>query len=186
MRSKFLLSLVLLMAAGCQDGATTPSPADQPTDMPADQIMYGVEHRMTSEGVRRAVLYGDTAYVHQSGSRFDIVGVRMVFFDEAGRETGNLTSKTGTYELRAGSMLAEGDVVLHTQGESGERTLETEQLHFSVNGDRLWSDKAVVMREGGRIVHGTSFESDGRFQNVTVVRARTEGRPLDADGEITF
>jgi LPS export ABC transporter protein LptC len=185
MRSKFVLPLLLVIAA-CQDGATTPSPADLVADMPADQIMYGVEHRMTSEGVRRAVLHGDTAYVHQGGSRFDLVGVRMVFFDETGRETGNLTSKTGTYELRAGSMLAEGEVVLRTQGENGERTLETEQLHFSVNGDRLWSDQPVVMREGGRIVHGTSFESDGRFQNLTVARARTEGRPLDADGEITF
>jgi LPS export ABC transporter protein LptC len=179
MRSQFCWILVALALSACGQGATTPSAADTPEEMRADQIMYGVEHRMTSSGIRRAVMYGDTAYVQQGGGTIDIVGVRMVFFDENGRETGDLTSSTGSYQLRAGNMVADGNVVLRTRGDGGGRELETEQLHFDVNGDRLWSDKPVVMREGGREVRGTSFQSDGRFQNVTVARARTSGAPLN-------
>jgi LPS export ABC transporter protein LptC len=187
MRTKLLLFLTFLAAAGCRDGATTPSPAETTQEMVADQVMEGVTHNMTSEGIRRAIMYGDTAYVHQGGSKIDIVGVRMVFYDQNGRETGNLTSHTGTYQLRAGNMVAEGNVVLRTEGENGERVLETEKLHFDVNGDRLWSDEAVTMREGGRVMQGTSFQSDGQFRNLTVSRAQTSGAPLNTgDGGISF
>jgi LPS export ABC transporter protein LptC len=187
MRTKIFLLSAIVALAGCQSSATSPSPAETLQEMAADQIMFGVEHRMTSSGIRRAVLYGDTAYVQQGGGMIDVVGVRMVFFDENGRETGNLTSRTGKYQLRAGTMIAEGNVVLRTEGENTQRVLETEQLHFDVNGDRLWSDQAVTMREGGRTIRGTSFQSDGRFQNVTIQRAQTSGAPLNTpDGGISF
>jgi len=186
MRKLLFLAAVFGLAA-CQDGATTPTAAEETPEMRADQIMYGVEHRMTAEGIRRAVMFGDTAYVQQGGGQIDVVGVRMVFYDENGKETGDLTSETGTYQLRAGTMVAEGSVVLRTDGDGMRRVLETEKLHFDVNGDRLWSDAAVTMREGGRTIQGTSFQSDGRFQNVTIQRAATSGAPLNTpDGGITF
>lgn len=181
------MTVLVVATAACQSSATSPTPDGFSAEMAADQIMYGVEHRMTASGIRRAVLFGDTAYVQQGGGQIDVVGVRMVFYDENGRETGNLTSETGKYQLRAGSMIAEGNVVLRTQGEETERVLETEQLHFDVNGDRLWSDREVAMREGGRTIRGTSFQSDGQFRNVTIQRAQTSGAPLNSpDGGITF
>jgi LPS export ABC transporter protein LptC len=187
MKRNIFWMLVLVAVAGCRDGATTPSPAATPEEMRADQILYGMQHRMSHEGIQRALMYGDTAYVLQGGGNIDVVGVRMIFFDEQGRETGNLTSQTGTYQLRAGTMVAQGNVILNTRGEGGERILETEQLHFDINGDRLWSDQAVVMREGGREIRGTSFQSDGRFQNVTVTRAQTGGAPINTpEGGISF
>jgi len=186
MRSIFIAA-ALVGLLGCQDGATTPTSAEETPEMQADQIMYGVEHRMTSEGIRRAVMFGDTAYMQQGGGQIDVVGVRMVFYDENGRQTGNLTSGTGTFQTRGGSMVAEGDVVLRTEGDGTERILETQKLHFDVNGDRLWSDVDVTMREGGRTIRGTSFTSDGRFENVTIQRAATSGAPINRpDGGISF
>lgn len=188
MRSKLLLMLAILATGACRDGATTPSPTDLMQEMAADQIMYDVRHNMTSDGIRRAILHGDTAYLRDGGAKIDIVGVRMTFFDENGRESGDLTSRNGTYELRAGNMVTEGEVVLRTWAEGGERrSIETEQLHFDVNGDRLWSDVPVVMREGNQVIRGTSFTSDGRFQNVRVTRAQTEGTPGGSpEGVISF
>jgi LPS export ABC transporter protein LptC len=138
---------------------------------------------MTSEGVRRGLLHGDTAYLRDGGATIDIVGLRMQFFNDGGNETGDLTSETGTYQVRIGNMVAEGNVVLRTLGEDGQpRSIETEQLHFDVNGDRLWSDRPVVMREAGRVIRGTSFNSDGRFQNVRVVRAQTDPIRTESGG----
>jgi LPS export ABC transporter protein LptC len=175
MRSHVLSLTLLLALAGCGSGATTPSTSAVPDSLPTDQIIYGLQHVMTKEGVRQAILYGDTAYLKQAGDQIDLVGVRLTFFDENGRESGDLRSETGTYDVRAGSMVAEGNAVLRTDGEGGERVLETEKLHFDVTGDRLWSDVPVVMREGGNVIRGTSFRSDARFQNVTVTRAQTSG-----------
>lgn len=178
MRSNRLLPLLVLLLTACGSGATTPSATDAAAELPADQVMFGLRHVMSSEGIRRALLVGDTAYFHQAGDRIDLVGVRVSFFDENGRQSGELTARTGSYERRVGTMVAEGDVVLRTEGDEGERVLETEKLHFDVHGDRLWSDQPVVLREGGRTVHGTSFTSDGRFQNVRVQNARaSENRP---------
>jgi LPS export ABC transporter protein LptC len=185
---RYFLILALVVAGACRDGATTPSAAAAEQELAADQIMYDVRHNMTNAGIRRAVLHGDTAFLRDGGAKIDIVGVRMHFFDENGRESGDLTSRTGTYQLRAGNMVAEGGAVLRTFGAQGEqRSIETEQLHFDVNGDRLWSDVPVVMREGTQIVRGTSFTSDGRFQNVRVTRAQTQGTPSESrPGGISF
>lgn len=187
MRSKSLFVFVLMILAACGNDATTPSASDAPENLAADQIIYGLQHVMTKEGVRQAVLEGDTAYLRQAGGQIDLVGVRLTFSDENGRESGTLTSNTGTYDLRGSSMVAERNVVLRTHGEQGERVLETEKLHFDVQGDRLWSDEPVVMRDGGTVVRGTSFQSDARFQNVTVTRAQTSGAaPQSREGGISF
>lgn len=185
-----LLAALVLTAGGalaaCGDQATTPSAGDA-VDLPADQIISGLRHTMSTHGIRRALLLGDTAYMQQANSEIDLVGVEMTFFDESGREAGTLTSRTGTFDLRAKTMLAEGNAVLTTQGEDGVRVLETEQLHFDVNGDRLWSTVPVVMREQGRELRGTSFESDGQFQNLTVQNPVTSDQPVGgAEGGIRF
>ncbi|CAN5858178.1 hypothetical protein BH23GEM3_BH23GEM3_08640 [soil metagenome] len=175
------------MFAACGTDATTPTTSDAAENLAADQIIYGLQHVMTKDGVRQALLEGDTAYLRQIGEQIDLIGVRLTFFDENGRQSGTLTSNTGTYDLRGSSMVAEGNAVLRTDGEQGERVIETEKLHFDVQGDRLWSDEPVVMREGGSVVRGTSFRSDARFQNVTVTRAQTSGTaPPSREGGISF
>jgi LPS export ABC transporter protein LptC len=185
MRS-LLITLTAILLAACGNQATTPS-ARETQILPADQIITGLRHTMSTNGIRRALLLGDTAYMQQSSSRIDLVGVMMTFYDEQGREAGTLTSRTGQFDARAKTMVAEGDAVLTTQGEEGTRILETEQLHFDVDGDRLWSTVPVVMKENGRELRGTSFESDGQFQNVTVQNPESSDHPVGgSDGGIRF
>jgi LPS export ABC transporter protein LptC len=182
MRIRFLPILLLLVAvaAGCRDDATV-TPLAQDQDLPADQIIYDIQHTMTSEGVRNAVLNGDSAYLYQTGRTMDIIGVELTFFSETGRETGFLTAERGNYNSATGTMVARGTVVLVTRDTDGERRLETEELHYDLNGDRMWSDVPVVMREAGTTLHGTSFRADARFQNRTVTGARTSGG-LEGEG----
>lgn len=164
---------VLLLAAvpACRSEATTPAAANV-AELPADQIVYGLEHNMTAEGVRRAHLVGDTAYMHEQGSRIDLVGVHLDMYDPNGHPTAVLTSDTGEYDMRAGQLVARGNVVLVTEDEKGSRRLETEELYYNATSDQLWSDVPFVMTENGQTTRGTSFRSDGRFQNVTVQQPR--------------
>jgi LPS export ABC transporter protein LptC len=162
-------------AAGCEQGSTTPPANAEASRLPADQVVYGLEHHMTRNGVRTATLAGDTAYLYDNGDRFEITGVHLKFFAENGRETGDLTSREGEYEVSEGVFIAKGDVVLVTQGPNGTRRLETEELHYRVQGDELWSDKPFVMHEGGRTTRGNSFRSNASGSEWTATGLRAEG-----------
>ena len=169
--------LLLVLAAACSGEATTPGRTETAAALPADNVMYGVEHAMTAGGVRKAVLFGDSAYVRQSESEIDVMGVRLTFYDENGAKSGDLTSRTGDYNMDSESMVARGNVVLNLVSRNGEpaRRIESEELNFDLKGDQIWSDQPTVMRQGASVTRGTSFKSDTRFQNLSIANARTEG-----------
>lgn len=178
--------IAVAAAAGCEQRSTTPPATADVTRLPADQVIYGTEHVMTRNGVRTALLEGDSAYLQDNNNRFEIHGVHLKFFAENGRETGDLTSHEGEYEVGEGLFVAKGDVVLVTQGPSGPRRLETEELHYRVQGDELWSDEPFVMHEGGRTTRGTSFRSDAKFQSFSITEAKTEGGLPEPEGGVSF
>ena len=178
--------LALAPLAGCGSQATTPSASADAAQLPADQVIYGLNHVMTKNGVRTAVLNGDTAYLFEDGRRFDLVGVRLQFFNESGVESGNLTSQTGEYNLASGLFIARGSVVLNTTTPEGTRQLRTEELHYDVTGDRLWSDVEFTMVENGRTTRGASFRSDANFRTWEITGGRTEGGIVEGTGGISF
>ena len=48
------------------------------------------------------------------------------------------------------------------------RRVESEELNYNPNGDRIWSDSATTMIEPGRISEGLGFESDLNFRRTVV------------------
>ncbi|MDP9347933.1 MAG: LPS export ABC transporter periplasmic protein LptC [Gemmatimonadota bacterium] len=177
-----------LLLAGCREATTMPTRKDTLAELNVDQVLYGTLHVITRKGVRKANLHADTAYFKDVDSRVDLRGMRLEFFNEqTGAVSGTLSSRTGEYDMRTGAMIARGKAVLKVQGPEGERSVESEELHYDVQADRIWSGKPTVMREGGRTVHGASFESDTRFQNLTVQRAKVSGpAPSGGDGKVRF
>ncbi|HEV2734596.1 MAG TPA: hypothetical protein VGV85_07145, partial [Longimicrobiaceae bacterium] len=62
----------------------------------------------------------------------------------------------------------------------------SEELNYDVAGNRIWSPRPTVMKENGREVgRGTSFESDAKFQNLTVRNAQGSA-PTGAGGPVRF
>ena len=186
LRSLAVPALVLL--AACGQETVVPTQQDRLAKMNVDQVIYGLEHVMTTGGVRKANLHGDTAYFKDADSRVDLKGVKLDFFNETtGATSGSLTSKTGKYDMRTGAMTATGNAVLTVQGAEGTRTVSSEELNYDVAGNRIWSDKPTVMKEGGREVRGASFESDAKFQNLTVRNAKGTGPgPSQGGGQVRF
>jgi len=184
----FLVPGLLLALAACEKETVVPTQRDSLAKMNVDQVIYGLEHIMTTGGVRKANLHGDTAYFRDSDSRVDLKGVKLDFFNETtGATSGSLTSKTGKYDMRTGAMTATGNAVLTVQGPSGTRTVTSEELNYDVAGNRIWSDKPTVMKENGREVRGASFESDAKFQNLTVRNAQGTGPgPSQSGGQVRF
>jgi len=181
-----ILVVTALTLSGCGSESTTPGTVTNVADLPADNIIHGLIHRMTKDGIRTGELRGDTAFLFEADRRLDLQGVNLTFYGDNGQQTGTLTSETGEYRMGTGSFVARGSVVLITESPTGTRRVETEELHYDVPGDELWSDVAFVMTESGRVTRGTSFRSDANFERWSVTDARTSGGgPQTGDG-ITF
>ncbi|MDQ3389217.1 MAG: LPS export ABC transporter periplasmic protein LptC [Gemmatimonadota bacterium] len=176
--------LVGTSLAACGAEPSVPTQRDPLAGLAVEQVLYETEHIMTTGGVRKAILRADTAYFRPNDSEVDLRGVELEFFNEqTGVVSGKLTSATGEYDMSTGAMTARGGAVLTLV--EGARRIESEELNYDLQADRVWSTLATVMREGDRVVRGTSFESDTRFQNVTVQSANVTG-PAPTGGEVRF
>lgn len=139
-------------------------------DLPADQVMIGVNHTMTNNGMRSAVGQFDTVYAYDDSAKFHLKGVNLELFDEAGNKTGTLTSLTGVLNTGTQAMTARGNVRLVTLPDN--RIIESEELHYDPSIRRIWSDVATTMRHQGNVSHGDGFSADDKFQEVKIVRPR--------------
>lgn len=178
MRTHFgtiLVAAALAAASGCGSQSTTPAVITDESGVPADNVILGVEHNMSKDGIRTGVLNSDTAYLFESTRKMDLRGVSLQFYADNGASSGNLTSLTGEYDIANGSFVARGDVLLVIGGPNGDRRVETEELHYDVTTDRLWSEVPFVMRDASGTTRGSSFRSDAEFRNWSVTDARTEG-----------
>ena len=184
MRSAHWIVLAALALAACERESTTPAAVADAAQLPADQVIYGLKHNMTRDGLRTGALRSDSAYMFETGRKLDLKGVELHFYGENGQETGVLTSTSGEYDTQSGSFVARGEVLLITHGPS--RRLETEELHYDVPGDQLWSDVPFVLREGERVTRGTRFRSDSKFQTWSVSNAETSGGLPQSGGGVSF
>ena len=168
-----LLVLALLLGA-CRNNEVTPTATVGYRDIAADQIVIGMEQYVTDAGKQRAILRGDTAYVFEDSAKAHVKKVNLTLYDDAGRESAQLTSREGDFSNDTQAMTAIGNVVLVTRG-ANPRTIETDELHYDPNTKRIWSTKPTVMREGASVMRGTGFEADDEFHNVRVTNARSSG-----------
>jgi LPS export ABC transporter protein LptC len=168
-RGSFVLAgIVMFLVSGCGGQGTDPVTEEPDFVLHADQVMFKIRHHMTNGGVRRALLQADTAYLHEASATVDLRRVHLTLYDEHGQERAVLTSLEGRMNTRTEAMTATGEAVLVTDG--GSRRIESDELHFDPEQDRIWSERPTTMYENGNVVHGVGFTSDGQMRNVRVQR----------------
>lgn len=154
-----------LLACGGMDAPPTMTVVNDS----ADQVLYGLKHNLTSDGVLRAHLEADTAYFYQRLQRADLRGVKVIFYSPQGAQTSTLTSDSGTYEWQTGNMEARGNVVAVTPD---QRRLTTSVLRYDRRTDQISGPNAFVFNAPDRHLEGESFTSDPEFKNVVTTRPR--------------
>ena len=169
--------IAVLWTAACGGAADTPTNASDYQDLPADQIVTGMEQYVTVAGKQRAILRGDTAYVFDDSMKAHVKNVNLTLYDELGRESAQLTSQEGEFSNVSQAMIARGNVVLVTRG-ADPRTIETEELHYDPNTKRIWSEKATTMRSRSGVLRGSGFTSDDEFKNTRITNASGSGSGL--------
>ncbi len=169
-RPSSLLLLLTLWASvsACGDPEAATGEAPSVFADGADQVMFGVEHYMTLDGIRRGKVLADTAYTYEEASVVDFRRLQIEFFDDSGNSRGTLTSNTGKYDPESGDMTVYGDVVLdgRMQGSIPAR-LETDSLAFEAESDKLTTDASWILTHGdGTVERGVGLVTDPALENI--------------------
>src|SRR5256714_8521206 len=121
-----LLALMLVIGA-CKNG--TRVTATQAALDSADQVLIGMTHYVTQDGILRARVQADTAYFYSGTQRAELRNVHVTFYDATGKATSTLTSKEGTHHWRTRAMQARCNVVVIRDKDGG--TMRTEVMDYN-------------------------------------------------------
>jgi LPS export ABC transporter protein LptC len=154
--------------AACQDEGVRP-PVTQTEADSADQILFGLFHYVTEDGIKRSLVEADTAYLFDATQTAELKKVKVTFYDESGAISSVLTSEEGTYFQQNGAMTARGNVV----GTAPDgRVLRTTELRYEPNSKKVSTDKPFTFLRNGNLLEGDGFTSDVNFSNIVVTRPR--------------
>jgi LPS export ABC transporter protein LptC len=159
---------VLALAAGCTGEPARPVSTLAEVDS-ADMQMLHFGYNVTRNGIRRSRLEADTAWFFDTRQVSVLHHVKATFFNDAGSPKATLTADRMDYNMRDGSMRAEGNVSL--VGPAGER-LTTSVLVFDVNRNTLSSDKPFLLLRGAERLEGSGFNADADFSRFQGGRLR--------------
>lgn len=169
----WLATALAIALAACGESGEPPLVAEDilQLNQEANQVLFGSEHWVTSEGIRRARIEADTAFFIDERATVEIRGMTVVFFDAAGDTTSILTSREGEYDWNSQNMVAKRDVVVVNPKDG--RRVETSVLYYNRMEDRIWGDEPTKLYEpDGMITEGTAFETDPQMERVRISSPR--------------
>lgn len=171
-----LLGATIAGAGACNEAQGPPVVEESVLPDSAEQLLVRMRVLLTSDGVRRAEMVADTAYMYQQNTLAELRQVHATFFTATGEQDAVLTSREGTYNIRLNSMEARGDVVVvSTDG----RRLETPQLRYDPGKNEFSSDSAFVLTDSEGVTEGVGFVSDPDMTRIQILAgARTRGRAV--------
>jgi LPS export ABC transporter protein LptC len=161
-----VLLLLPIALAGCDEGMPTPVASPPLMETGADAVWTGLQHFISLNGIREGELFADTAFSYRDSSVYYLVNPELILFTDTGARRARVTSERGRFNPHSREMLANGNVILVIT--EGNKRVESEELNYDPNGDRIWSDSATTMVEPGRVSEGLGFESDLNFRRTVV------------------
>jgi LPS export ABC transporter protein LptC len=169
-----LAGLLIAGALACQDPGVKPTMTLQHADT-ADQVLEGMSHYISENGVRRSLVEADTARLYEPTQVADLRRLTVTFYDTAGAVTSVVTADSGTYLMRDGSMKAWGHVVARTPD---GRRLSSEVLSYNQRDNKISSDQPFVYDHNDEHLEGNGFQSDPDFRNVVTQQPRGQQREI--------
>jgi LPS export ABC transporter protein LptC len=163
-----LLALGIALLGACGGGNQGPVAGGAIDAMDADKVVLGMQHYITTNGVRQALLLADTAYFYDDPALIEFRQVKLTIYHASGEVGAILTSDEAELDPRTEVMAARGNVVVVAPED--DQRIETEELHYDPSLDRLWSDHPTTYTRAGRTTRGEGFTSDGTGSNVKITR----------------
>lgn len=161
-----MTAVLALAVVACQQPEDTPVANDFMQGIEAP-VVFGMVSYITANGVREGRVEADTAYTYADSTKVDLREMTVVFYDENGLARATVEGRTGEWDQDTNRMVARGDVTLFVHADSS--TLESQEIHYDPDADRIWSDSATVRTMAdGSVTRGSAFESDIEFNNIRI------------------
>lgn len=160
------LLLLMLPLAACKNDLDRVRAIEVPPNGP-DRITYGAEYLYSDSGlVKYRVRAGIIEEFDGEHPRTELGdGVELTFFGDDGREGSHLTARRGHIDPRINRMEVEDKVVfINTRGE----VLETEQLTWDQDSDRVYTARPVKITRARDIIYGQGLDAAQDFSRYTV------------------
>ncbi len=154
----------LLLA--CKNDLDRVAAIEVPANGP-DRITTGAEYLYSDSGkVRNRVRAGTISEFNGTQRRTEMTdGVELTFFDAQGRAGSQLTARRGEIQPERNRMVVEEQVVfVNARGEK----LETEQLTWSQDSDRVYTDRPVKVTRARDIIYGQGLDAAQDFSRYTI------------------
>lgn len=135
----------------------------------ADQLLIGLTQYITQDGVRKAYLEADTAFLYENTGRADLKKVKVTFFGLDGDTSSVVTGKFGSYDWRTGRMETRDDVVVLLS--NGGR-LTTSVLRYDQTKNEVSTDQHYVYVAPDRQMEGEGFVTDPALSVFRTTRPR--------------
>jgi LPS export ABC transporter protein LptC len=170
-------------AVGCADRGSTPPQSRVVADS-ADQILEQMTTTIVGNGVRKSLVYADTAFIYSERQVASLRNLRATFFDAQGNQTSVLTSKRGEYHIARGTLEARDSVVVVSMDGTGKR-LRSQHLIYDRDQNQVRSDSAFTFESPTEVLSGKSFVSDPGFKNIVTrqPRGRQKGQGMLLPGQ---
>ncbi len=165
LRRTWAPAVLLLALAACFDTSEERATSELET-INADKILYGVSLNMSREGIREAMLTADSMFIWKDSTHSRVLGLTLLVYDENGRRRARITSDEGRLNQLGNELTASGNAILRIPEQ--DREIRTDELHFAPEADRVWTDVAVVMREGECEIEGDRLQADMAFDDVRI------------------
>jgi LPS export ABC transporter protein LptC len=151
------LATAAIAGAACTDTKQPPVTSSPSVADTADQVLFNTEIFLTTNGVQRADLTADTAFVLEETTRFDLRHPFVKFTTETGTPEGTMEAKHGVYSTRNQILEGWGDVVVKLVD---GRTLRSPHVVYNQISHVLSSDTSyTITRPGGDMTSGIGFVS---------------------------
>jgi LPS export ABC transporter protein LptC len=162
----------LLVAAStslaCNTQTTSATPRQQTAVDSAEQVMYNGRMAITSNGIRRGEVAGDTILAFDAATRFDIRPVRIQFTTALGRPLAAVAAPRGEYSVTRSTLETHGAVTI-TSDTTGRRLTAT-AVRYDPKTNQIASDSAFTATAGTRRLTGVGFTADPGLFTIKCVQ----------------
>jgi len=124
----------------------------------AEQVMYHGSTVITTNGVRRGSIAGDTVATYEALTRFRFRPIQVQFTTALGRPLARLTAPGGEYSLVKSQVQTTGAVTIVS--DTTGRRIQTNGVRFDAATNQLAGDSAFTATAGSRKLSGIGFTTD--------------------------
>ncbi|MFC1558246.1 LPS export ABC transporter periplasmic protein LptC [candidate division KSB1 bacterium] len=152
-----LIVLLIIAATGCGSRSLENMETEIPTDAVPDQETWNFDFLLSSSGIMQAkVKSGHMVKFNRKGVYELNQSVVVDFFDKGGNHASTLFSDSGVVDEKNTFMTVSGNV--KAVSDDG-MILLTEELKWSKEKKKIFTDKFVTIYSKGDTVRGYGFES---------------------------